>query len=72
MKREVDVTKIISNLSKIGVKATATKSRLELLKALAPPKSTTQIQNWLGSIQYVWYFLVSSIIFYAWSGTVFR
>ncbi|MBQ0140770.1 MAG: hypothetical protein KBT36_15965 [Kurthia sp.] len=45
MKREVDVTKIISNLSKIGVKATATKSRLELLKALAPPKSKTQVQN---------------------------
>lgn len=45
MKREVDVTKIISNLSKIGVKATVTKSRLELLKALAPPKSKTQVQN---------------------------
>lgn len=45
MKREVDVTKIISNLSKIGVKATATKSRLELLKTLASPKSNTQAQN---------------------------
>lgn len=45
MKREVDVTKIISNLSKIGVKATATKSRLELLKALAPPKHKPQTHN---------------------------
>lgn len=45
MKREVDVTKIISNLSKIGVKATATKSRLELLKALAPPKNKPQTHN---------------------------
>ncbi|GEK33191.1 Lmo0850 family protein [Kurthia sibirica] len=45
MKREVDVTKIISNLAKIGVKATATKSRLELLKALAPPKSSPQTHN---------------------------
>lgn len=45
MKREVDVSKIITNLSKIGVKATATKSRLELLKALAPPKSNPQTQN---------------------------
>lgn len=45
MSREVDVKKIISNLSKLGVKATTTKSRLELLKALAPPKRTPQTQN---------------------------
>ncbi len=45
MSRNVDVTKIIANLSKLGVKATTTKSRLELLKALAPPKSSPQTQN---------------------------
>ncbi|WP_010307297.1 Lmo0850 family protein [Kurthia senegalensis] len=40
MTKEVDIGKIITNLSKLGVKATKTKSRLELLKTLAPPKST--------------------------------
>ncbi|MBM7700791.1 MULTISPECIES: Lmo0850 family protein [Kurthia] len=45
MTKEVDITKIISNLSKLGVKASKTKSRLELLKTLAPPKSTPQTQN---------------------------
>ncbi|WP_397536370.1 Lmo0850 family protein [Rummeliibacillus pycnus] len=45
MSRDVDVTKIIANLSKLGVKATTTKSRLELLKALAPPKSAPQTQT---------------------------
>lgn len=45
MKREVDVTKIILNLSKMGVKATATKSRLELLNALVTPKSNPPAHN---------------------------
>ncbi|WP_169786388.1 Lmo0850 family protein [Viridibacillus arvi] len=45
MGREVDLTKIVSNLSKLGVKATTTKSRLELLKAIAPPKQSPQAQN---------------------------
>lgn len=37
MAKEVDLKKIVMNLSKVGVKITMTKSRLELLKALAPP-----------------------------------
>lgn len=42
---KVDLKKIISNLAKLGVSATATKSRLEMLKALAPPASDPQIQS---------------------------
>ncbi len=42
MTKEVDVRKIVSNLSKLGVTVTLTKSRLEMLKALAPPTQTAQ------------------------------
>ncbi|MDN4606340.1 Lmo0850 family protein [Sporosarcina highlanderae] len=42
---KVDLKKIISNLAKLGVSATATKSRLEMLKALAPPVNDPQIQS---------------------------
>ncbi|GGG25015.1 hypothetical protein GCM10007425_19470 [Lysinibacillus alkalisoli] len=42
-KKEVDLKKIVSNLSKLGVKATVTKSRLELLKVL-PPLQMPQVQ----------------------------
>ncbi|MBM7707040.1 Lmo0850 family protein [Chryseomicrobium aureum] len=34
---EMDVKNLVSNLAKLGVKVTKTKSRLEMLKALAPP-----------------------------------
>ena len=43
MAKEVDLKKIISNLAKLGVSATMTKSRLEMLKALAPPVQDPQI-----------------------------
>ncbi|MEK4254240.1 Lmo0850 family protein [Ureibacillus sp. FSL K6-2830] len=42
MGKEMDLRKIASKLSKLGVTATVTKSRLELLKVLAPPKTTSQ------------------------------
>lgn len=42
MAKEVDLKKIASKLSKIGVTASVTKSRLELLKVLTPPKTTSQ------------------------------
>ena len=45
MAKEVDLKKIISNLAKLGVSATMTKSRLEMLKALAPPAQDPQIQS---------------------------
>lgn len=45
MTKQVDLKKIVSNLSKLGVKATVTKSRLELLKVLAPPTQTPQAQG---------------------------
>jgi hypothetical protein len=44
MTKEVDLRKIVSNLSKLGVTVTMTKSRLEMLKALAPPSQTPQSQ----------------------------
>ena len=44
MAKEVDLKKIVSNLSKLGVKATITKSRLEMLKVLTPPTQTPQVQ----------------------------
>lgn len=44
-KEKVDLKKIISNLAKLGVSATATKSRMEMLKALAPPTNDPQIQS---------------------------
>lgn len=37
MTNEMDLKKIISNLTKIGVSADKTKSRLDMLKALVPP-----------------------------------
>ena len=45
MAKEVDLKRIISNLAKLGVSATLTKSRLEMLKALAPPAQDPQIQS---------------------------
>lgn len=44
-KDKVDIKKIITNLAKLGVSATATKSRLDMLKALAPPANDPQIQS---------------------------
>ena len=44
-KEKVDLKKIISNLAKLGVSATATKSRMDMLKALAPPANDPQIQS---------------------------
>lgn len=43
--KEIDLKRIVTNLSKIGVTATVTKSRLELLKVLTPPTQTPQAQN---------------------------
>ena len=45
MAKEVDLKTIISNLAKLGVSATMTKSRLEMLKALAPITQAPQIQS---------------------------
>lgn len=45
MAQEVDLKKIISNLAKLGVSATLTKSRLEMLKALAPPAQDPHPQS---------------------------
>ena len=45
MAKEVDLKSIISNLAKLGVSATMTKSRLEMLKALAPPAQGPQVQS---------------------------
>ncbi|MDS9472167.1 Lmo0850 family protein [Sporosarcina pasteurii] len=45
MAQETELKKIISNLAKLGVSATKTKSRLEMLKALMPPVQDPQIQS---------------------------
>lgn len=45
MTKEMDIKKIISNLAKLGVSATLTKSRLEMLKVLVPPVQDPQIQS---------------------------
>ncbi|MFD1927698.1 Lmo0850 family protein [Sporosarcina siberiensis] len=45
MAKEVDLKSIISNLAKLGVSATLTKSRLEMLKALAPPLHDPHLQS---------------------------
>ncbi|MCZ8536712.1 MULTISPECIES: Lmo0850 family protein [Paenisporosarcina] len=45
MTKEVDLRTIVSNLSKLGVTVTLTKSRLEMLKALAAPTQTPQSQG---------------------------
>lgn len=44
MTKEVDVKKLIANLAKLGVTASMTKSRLELLKVLAPPAQAPSTQ----------------------------
>lgn len=45
MAKEIDLKDIVKNLSTLGVKANVTKSRLEILKVLAPPTQTPQTQN---------------------------
>lgn len=45
MAKDIDLKKIISNLAKLGVSATLTKSRLDMLKALAPPAQDPQVQS---------------------------
>ncbi|MEO4054924.1 Lmo0850 family protein [Solibacillus sp. CAU 1738] len=45
MAKEIDLKKIVTNLSKLGVNATVTKSRIELLKVLTPPTQSPQAQN---------------------------
>ncbi|WP_201261946.1 Lmo0850 family protein [Metasolibacillus sp. FSL H7-0170] len=45
MAKEIDLKKIVSNLSKLGVNATVTKSRIELLKVLTPPVQSPQAQQ---------------------------
>lgn len=45
MNNEIDLKTIISNLAKLGVSATITKSRLEMLKVLVPPVQDPQIQS---------------------------
>ena len=45
MAKEVDLKKIVSNLAKLGVTVTITKSRLDMLKALAPPAQSPQVQS---------------------------
>ncbi|WP_281257851.1 Lmo0850 family protein [Chryseomicrobium excrementi] len=42
MATEMDVKQLMTNLAKLGVKVTKTKSRLEMLKALAPPAPKPQ------------------------------
>jgi len=42
MTKQVDLRRIVSNFSKLGVTVTLTKSRLEMLKALASPTQTPQ------------------------------
>ena len=37
MKKEIDLKQLVKNLSQIGVNATVTKFRLEILKVLKPP-----------------------------------
>ncbi len=43
MTKEVNLKKIVKNLSKLGVTASVTKSRLEILKVLTPPTQTPQV-----------------------------
>lgn len=45
MAQEMDLKKIISNLAKLGVSATKTKSRLDMLKVLVPPVQDPQVQS---------------------------
>ncbi|WP_192797394.1 Lmo0850 family protein [Psychrobacillus glaciei] len=45
MAKEVDLKKIVSNLAKLGVTVTMTKSRLDMLKALVPPANSPHVQS---------------------------
>ena len=45
MKKEIDLKQLVKNLSQIGVNATVTKSRLEILKVLAPPVQKSSTAN---------------------------
>ncbi|MER1999588.1 MAG: Lmo0850 family protein [Lysinibacillus sp.] len=45
MKKELDLKSVVKNLSKLGVDATITKSRLEILKVLTPPTQNPPITN---------------------------
>lgn len=45
MAKELDLKKIISDLAKLGVSATVTKSRLEMLKVLVPPVQEPQTNS---------------------------
>jgi hypothetical protein len=46
MAKEMDLKKIMTNLAKLGVSASLTKSRLDILNTLMPPPATkTQIHS---------------------------
>lgn len=45
MAKEIDIKKIISNLAKLGVSATLTKSRSDMLQALTPAVQVPPIQT---------------------------
>lgn len=45
MKKEIDLKQLVKNLSQIGVNATVTKSRLEILKVLTPPVQNSTATN---------------------------
>lgn len=45
MKKEIDLKSVVKNLSKLGVDASVTKSRLEILKVLTPPPNNPPITN---------------------------
>ncbi|GKV67284.1 MULTISPECIES: Lmo0850 family protein [Sporosarcina] len=42
--KEMDIKKIISNLAKLGVSATLTKSRSDMLQALTPVVQSPPVQ----------------------------
>ncbi|WP_301108506.1 Lmo0850 family protein [Sporosarcina sp.] len=44
MAKEMDIKKIISNLAKLGVSATLTKSRSDMLQALTPAVHVPPVQ----------------------------
>ena len=45
MKKDLDLKAVVQNLSKLGVNASITKSRLEILKVLTPPAQNAPITN---------------------------
>lgn len=45
VKKQNDLKTIVANLKEVGVKATITKSRVELLKVLTPPAQAPHPQN---------------------------